>query len=283
MIVYFNGEFVPRAAVSISPDDRGFLLGDGVYEVIRSYNGRLFALKAHLKRLEYSLQQTRIERPAGVDFGGVAEELIRVNGLQDADALVYLQVTRGVAPRKHAFPPDTPPTVYAFAAPFEPPREKWRSGVKVILVPDIRWLRCDVKSISLLPNVLANQQAKENDAYEAVFVRNGVVTEGSHTNFCAVFDGRLFTHPKSPYILPGITRDVVLDLCRNLNIPVEEYPILEKELPDADELIVTGTTTEIMPVVQVNGWTVGDGQPGPVTRKLQRAFDALTKHKAGLA
>ena len=271
MLVYFNGEYLPKEEVKLSPDDRGFLLADGIYEVIRVYNGRLFALEAHLKRMAYGLRELQIKRPE-VDFKELAGTLIQKNRLGVSDALVYLQITRGAAPRQHAFPTETPPTLYAYASSFQPPQEKWQGGIKAILVPDIRWARCDIKSIALLPNVLANQQAHENDAYEALFVRDGIVMEGSHANLCGIFEGQLFTHPKSPYILPGITRDIVLSLCRNLNIPVQEYPILEKELKKADELMVVGTTTEIMPVVQVNDWPVGDGQPGPVTRKLQQTF-----------
>ena len=271
-IVYYNGEYMPKEAVKLSPDDRGFLFADGIYEVIRAYWGQLFAVEAHLQRMRYGLRELQIRQPE-LDFSMVAAKLLQDNHLDNSEALVYIQITRGAAPRVHAFPPATiQPTIYAYASAFSPPQKEWETGVKIILTPDIRWLRCDIKSTSLLPNVLANQQAKENNAYEAVFVRNGLVTEGSHTNFCAVFEGQLFTHPKSPYILPGITRDVVLSLCGELKIPVQEYPILEKELKKADEMMVVGTTTEIMPVVQVNDWPVGDGQPGPVTRKLQQIF-----------
>ena len=277
MIVYFNGKFIPKESVKISPDDRGFLLGDGVYEVIRSYRGQLFAFEAHRERMADGLRELQIEQPAVEDFQTLAETLLKKNHLDEGDALVYIQITRGAAPRKHAFPENTSPTVYAFAAPFHPPQEKWQTGIKVILVPDIRWARCDIKSISLLPNVLASQQAKEHNAYEAVFVRNGMVTEGAHSSFCAVFDGQLVTHPKSPYILPGVTRAVVLRLCHELNISVREYPILEKDLHKADELLLTGTTTEIMPVIQVNDRIVSDGRPGPITTRLQQAFHALTR------
>jgi D-alanine transaminase len=272
MIVYYNGEYMPKEEVKLSPDDRGFLFADGIYEVIRAYPGHLFAVEAHLQRMRYGLRELRI-KPPQLDFRALAVKLLQDNHLDNSEALVYFQITRGAAPRLHTFPPDTvQPTIYAYASAFHPPQEKWDSGVKVILTPDIRWTRCDIKSISLLPNVLANQQAEENGAYEAVFVRNGLVTEGSRTNFCGVLEGQLVTHPKGPYILPGITRDVVLALCRDLSIPVREYPILEQELKKADELMLVGTTTEIMPVVQVNDWPVGNGQPGPVTRKLQQRF-----------
>lgn len=276
MIVYFNGRLVPKEDVRISPDDRGFLLADGAYEVILSYDGRLFKAEEHLKRLERSLRELRIE---GADVGSLkdaAERLIQVNDLENGDASLYIQITRGAAVRTHAFPgSETPPTVYVAASPFQLPREKCEHGIKVILVPDIRWTRCDIKSVALLPNVLVSQQAKEAGAAEAIFVRDGAVTEGAHTNFCAVFDGQLITYPKSHYILGGITREIVLGLCGELGIPFEEFPILESQLREADELMIVGTTTEIMPVIQVDGWQVGDGEPGPVTRRLQQAFREL--------
>jgi D-alanine transaminase len=275
MIVYFNGEFIPKEAVKLSPDDRGFLFADGVYEVIRIYQGQLFALEPHLKRMDDGLRDLRICKPS-VDFKKVAQRLIRENDLTESDGIVYIQITRGPAPRKHAFPKEEiSPTIYAFVSPAQAPEAQWQTGVKVILTPDIRWTRCNIKSIALLPNTLANQQAKENNAFEAIFVRNGIVTEGSLSNFCGVFEGQLFTHPKSQYILPGITRDIVLDLCQDLNIPVKEYPMLEQDLKKADELMVVGTTTEVMPVVQVDDWQVGNGHPGPITRKLHQAFQTL--------
>lgn len=281
MIVYFNGQFLPKENVRISPDDRGFLFADGAYEVVRSYNGKFFRLAAHMQRLENSLRGLRITAPDTGKLQEVAAQLLEHNALTHGDAALYVQITRGVAPRKHAFPPaDTPPTVYLSAYPFHAPPENWEHGVRIILVPDIRWSRCDIKSVALLPNVLASQQAKESGAYEAVFVREGIVTEGSHANVAAVFEGRLVTHPKTNHILPGITREIVLeDLCQELDLPASETPIREDKLREASELMLLGTTTEIMPVVQVNGWQVGDGQPGPVTRALQQAFQRVVKEE----
>jgi D-alanine transaminase len=273
MIVYFNGQLIPKEEVRISPDDRGFLFADGVYEVIASYSGRLFRPDTHFRRLERSLRELCIALPDLADLRSVTGRLIEVNELAEGGAGVYIQITRGVAPRNHSFPdPAVSPTVYASAFPFEMPREEQECGVKVILVPDIRWARCDAKSVALLPNVLACQRAVEDDAAEAVFVRDGVVTEGSRNNVCAVFDGRLVTYPKTNYILPGVTRDVVLELCGQLDIPFDEAPILEGQLQEADELMIVGTLSEIVPVVRVDDWTVSDGKPGPVTRRLQRAF-----------
>ncbi|MBI4787748.1 MAG: D-amino-acid transaminase [Chloroflexi bacterium] len=278
MIAYFNGRFIPKAEISISPDDRGFLFADGAYEVIRTYTGKLFQVEAHLTRLRRSIRELEIADPGVENLCQVAEELLARNDLTHADATVYIQVTRGVAPRKHAFPDHTvPPTVYVSAAPFKPSPIKAQTGVKVILVPDFRWARCDIKSVSLTPNVLASQRAVENGAEEALFVRDGVVAEGSHSNFGAVFSGVFITHPATNYILAGITRAVVLNLCRDLGIPFQEAPIFEKDLRDAEELVLLGTTTEVMPVVQVDEWMVGAGTPGPITVKLQDAFRAYTQ------
>jgi D-alanine transaminase len=278
MVVYFNGEFLAKEAVSISPDDRGFLLADGVYEVIRAYEGKLFQAEAHLQRMARSMRELHLSGPSPLELNDVAERLIMKNNLTTGGATVYLQITRGAAPRRHAFPADdTPPTVYATASPSHPSVEKMTHGIKVILVPDMRWTRCDIKSISLLPNVLANQQAKERQVEEAVFVRDGAVTEGSHTNVGAVFKGTIVTYPKSHYILSGITRQVVIELCHQLNIPVKEFPILVDHLPKADEMMLMSTTSEITPIVQVDDWTVGNGKPGPVTVRLQQAFQELTR------
>lgn len=273
MIVYFNGRFLPKEEVWISPDDRGFLFADGVYEVLHSYCGHLFRLADHLQRLERSLREIRINFPDVEKLGPVAESLIRSNGLENEEAVVYIQVTRGAAARRHVFPDEgTAPTVYALASPMQFSREKMEKGVKVILVPDLRWARCDIKSVGLLPNVLASQQAKEQDAEEAIFVRDSIITEGSHMSFCAVFDGILLTHPLNQHILPGVTRGFVLELCRQLPVPFKESPFEAKNLPQASEMFIMSTNSEIMPVVQVDGWQVRDGKPGPITRKLQQAY-----------
>jgi D-alanine transaminase len=278
MIVFFNGQFRPKEAVHISPDDRGFLLADGAYEVIRVYGGQPFLMAEHLRRLRYSLDELRIALPPIEELPGTAQELIDHNNLVAEDGKIYIQVTRGVAPRKHAFPTEpTPPTYYVEASPFSPRPEKWDNGVTVILVPDIRWGRCDIKSLALLPNVLASQEAKERGAEEALFVREGVITEGAHTNVCAVLDGQLVTHPASHQILAGITRGLVLDLCGELGISCRQDPIPTTTLRAASEVMILGTTTEIMPVVQVDGWKVGDGRPGPITRRLQEAFRAMVE------
>lgn len=276
MIAYFNGNFIPKEKIFISPDDRGFLFADGVYEVIRSYNGKLFKVEEHLQRLKRSLNEVHMSGHSLGNLRDIAIELIDRNGLTAAHTKIYIQITRGAAPRKHVFPDkNTPLTVYATAAPFQPLYKEKEKGIKVITLPDNRWGRCDIKSVSLLPNVLACQQAKERGAAEAIFVREGIITEGSHTSVCAVFDGQLVTHPADSHILDGITRKVVLDLCVESDIPFTESAIFEKELKHADELMVLGTTYEILPVVQVNDQRVGGGKPGSVTRTLQHAYRGL--------
>ena len=276
MIAYFNGQFVSKEDIKISPDDRGFLFADGVYEVIRSYGGRLFKVDDHLERLMRSLSELHMAPASPADLKSVADQVLQRNNLENEDATLYIQITRGVAPRKHAFPDiEISPTVYVSASVLRPSHGEWEKGIAIILVPDLRWGRCDIKSVGLLPNVLASQQAKDRGAAEAVFVRDGVITEGSHTSFCAVFEGQLVTHPANHHILAGITRRVVLDLCVILGIPFRESPIIERTLTGASELMVLGTTSEIVPVVRVNDWAVGDGKPGPITSKLKRAFGDL--------
>jgi D-alanine transaminase len=277
MIVYFNGQYIPKEQVVISPDDRGFLLADGTYEVVRIYRGKPYRIKDHLDRFAESLSKIRINFPNPHVFESITEELIRLNGLENAEAALYIQITRGVAPRRHPFPdPSTPPTVYATVYPVKPDTAKWESGVNVILTPDIRWSRCDIKSVSLLANVLAAQEASEQGAEEAVFVRNGFITEGTHTNVCAVFGGEVWTHPAGEFILGGITRESVRELCQQAGIGFVEKPIPYDRFLKADEAFLLGTTTEIMPVVEVNGKKIGTGRRGTVAKKLQELFFEMT-------
>lgn len=276
MIVYLNGRYMPKEEARISPDDRGFLFGDGVYEVVRAHDGHFFRANSHWQRLRNSLAATEINGPTDAEAQSIAEALLDKNGLRNGEATVYLQITRGVAPRKHAYPqPPVAATVYGYAASFTPPTDKWASGVRAIVVPDNRWARCDIKAISLLPNILANQQAQAAGVHEAILVRDGAVTEGSHTNFAAVRNGTFITHPANTFILNGITRVVVLELCQELSIPVREIPMPESDLRALDEAILLGTTNDLMPVVQINDWPIGDGRPGPVTRRLQKALQEL--------
>jgi D-alanine transaminase len=276
VLVYLNGEYVPMEEARVSVDDRGFLFADGVYEVVRIYAGRPYELEDHLARLLRGLAALDIEYGDTGALERIARRLVQENDVSGAGS-IYIQVTRGSAPRKHAFPPaGTPPTVYVAARPYTPhPDSFFDDGVRAITVPDTRWSRCDIKSVSLLPNILANQAAKAAGAFEAVLVRDGVVTEGSHSNVWGVRDGRLVTYPASNYILAGMTRATVFRLAADLGIEAAEGTILAEELPDLDEVFLTGTTTEVMPVVAVDGREIVDGEPGPITRRLVRAFTEL--------
>jgi D-alanine transaminase len=275
MVVYFNGVYQTKSEVRISPDDRGFLMADGVYEVVAAVRGAWFRLDAHLDRLARSLREIKLHGIEADVLGPVAAELLRRNDLTEAYAKLYIQITRGVAPRRHAFPHErVEPTVYATVSSFEPPEARWAEGVSAITVPDTRWARCDIKSIALLPNVLASQAAAEAGAYEALFVRDGVVTEGSHTSALIVVGGEVLTHPGDPRILPGVTRAWAMEACRDLDIPVREAEVSVGDLPDAGEIMLLGTTSGVMPVVEVDGAPIGNGVPGAVTRALQDAFRA---------
>jgi D-alanine transaminase len=276
MIVYLNGQYIPRERAFIDVDDRGFLFADGVYGVIHSYEGHLFQMDAHLQRLEHGLSSLQIAIDDVQLVREVAEQLIVENGLASGEATVYIQITRGSAPRVHGFPPaGTPPTVYATTTKYIPQRGQAEEGIAAILVPDPRWARCDIKSVALLPNVLARQRAIEAGVADAIFVRAGVALEGTSSNFFGVFNGKVVTAPKTNYILPGITRQVVIGLCADIGVTAHEKPILEHQLGEAEELFLSSTISEIRPIVQLNGHPVGTGTPGPVTCRIQQAFRDL--------
>ncbi|MHB1170092.1 MAG: D-amino-acid transaminase [Longimicrobiales bacterium] len=282
MQVYLNGEFVDHADAKVSVDDRGFLFADGVYEVIRVYDGRPFLMEPHVVRMKEGLRALQIDPSSIDDLEQIAERLLRENGLTDGDATIYAQVSRGVAPRKHAFPPDATPTVYMAAKRFNNhPSSYFEQGVPAITIPDNRWARCDIKSIALLPNVLANQAAHAADAFEALYVKDGVVIEGSHSNMFAVLDGTLITYPKNNYILAGITRALVIEMAHELNIPVAEAPLYWERLNDVEEMFLSGTTTEVMPITKVDGRPVGDGRVGPITKRLQEAYAQRAHQQVG--
>ncbi len=272
--VYLNGEYLPKERATVSVDDRGFLLSDGLYEVTPAYKGRLFRLEQHMGRLRHGLDALRI----GYDTAGLPEMHLRLmteNGLEDEDvSIVHLQITRGVAPRTHHFPPEgTLPTVYAFAKAFHrPDPERWEQGYSAIMVPDRRWARVDIKSIGLLPNVLAQQAAVDAGAADALLVKDGVALEGSHNNVFGVFDGVVTTHPATHEILHGVGRGFVMELARGMGMTVVERAIPVEEMRDADEIFFTGTTTEVRPTVELDGRPVGDGTVGPVAKALYEAF-----------
>ena len=284
-VVYLNGELLPRERATVSVDDRGFIFGDGIYEVTRVVNGRLFEPDRHMRRLMYGLRGIGIDpRMTAEQIIDVHYRLIRENGLTSGEATVYLQITRGAAPRTHYFPPaSTPPTVFLSAAPFTPNPAQREAGATAVTYPDIRWSRCDLKTVNLLGAVLAKQHAVAAGSLEAVFIRDGVITEGSHTNVFGVIDGELRTYPRSNYILPGITRDVVLELAIEEGVNVRETPILQQEIGRLDELFLTGTTTDVTAIVQLDGRPVGSGTPGRITRQLAAALDRKLHASASAA
>ena len=273
MWLYLNDKYVEQDKAAISPFDRGFLFSDGIYEVVRFYPPRgYFQVEAHLERMRYGLEQLHIK---GIDTSRIRpiiEELVTRNGQKGAQATAYIQVTRGsYFPRQHFFPPpSTPPTLLITTSPFKPHAEEIEKGVQVLLEKDIRWSRCDIKTIALLPNILSRQRAVEHAACETIWSRDGLITEGTHTNFCAVKHGMVLTPRKSNFILSGITRQVVLHICRTLNISSLETSIHESELSEFDECMIIGTTTEVTPVVKINELTIGDGTPGNFTRRIQK-------------
>ncbi|MCB2199902.1 aminotransferase class IV [bacterium] len=278
MLSYFNGTFMPDEDIRISPLDRGFTFADSLYEVIRAYDGKMFRPEAHIARLNLGAKELRYNRNDFSELIEVGEKLIAENGLITGDALVYIQVTRGVYPRTHRFPPsDVPLTVYVNATPFEPKREQHATGVSAITVPEERWARCHIKSTGLLPHVLAHQVAAEAGAYEALFVRDGYVLEGTRSNFVMIKRGTLVTQPRTNSILPGTTLAAILDICEELNIPTQDRRIPTSELLEANEMFVLGTATEVMPIVEIDGHTVGDGTPGPLTKQIQISFDRFVR------
>jgi D-alanine transaminase len=272
---FFNGSYLPSADIRISPDDRGFLFADGIYEVVRWYQGFFYDMEGHLARLKRSMGEIRLSWPGVDSFPEVAGELIKLNSLQDLPSLVYLQVTRGAVKRSHAFPsPAIDPTVYAFARSFRPQPEMIGKGLSAILRKDNRWKRCDIKSISLLPNILSFQDAIEAGCYECIFVRYGMITECAHSNVFFVIDGILYTHPESENILSGITRKNVLRIARREGIPVDETAVPETRLHEINEAFITNTSFEIAPVISIDNIAVGTGIPGPVTKLLREKFHA---------
>jgi D-alanine transaminase len=274
--VYLNGQYLPDDQAKISPLDRGFTYGDGVYEWIRAYHGKPFLLQEHMARLASSCAKMRI----GVHLtplGEVVRRLLADNGLA-GDAAVYLQVTRGTAPRSHVFPPaDTKPTVFGMAWAFTPNPAFAGPGAIAILEPDVRWSRCDIKVTSLIPNSFSAQRARELGAHEGLFVRDGVVQEGSLSNVFAVCDGEVRTAPLSNYILPGITRAVVLDLCREHGIPCRETPVFATELGDVDELFLTSTPYEVVSVDCLDGRKLPAERP--ITRRLAQLYREVVERE----
>jgi len=273
-IVFYNGLFIKESEVKISPNDRGFIFADGVYEVIRSYNGFLFCSKEHIERLARSLKELWIEYEKIDEILSIVKQLLSKNNLDTSSAKVYIQITRGAEARNHKISSiPIEPTIFISADYFNPDIKKMEEGISTVTVSDNRWSRCDIKSISLLANVMARQQATKNNADEAVFIKNGVITEGSHSNIFAVKNNIIYTYPQCNLILPGITRNVVVKLIRDLEYKCVFQPISEYEIFELDELFMTCTSDEISPIVKVNDKKIGKGVPGKLTVKLQNAFN----------
>ena len=264
-VVYLNGDFVPYADAKVSVEDRGFNFADGIYEVVRVVGGNGFRLEAHLDRFERGARALEIDLPVTrEEVGDTIVETARLNGVEEGP--VYVQLTRGVAPRGHAFPENATPTLVMFARSFAgPDPAKLENGVSVVTAPDLRWGYCEVKTIGLLPNVIAYTHARSEGCFEAILVRDGVVTEGSHSSAFCVRRGTVYTHPIDN-LLPAITRKYLIEAYREEGIEVRELGVPIEEFRGADEVFLTGTTTEVMPVVRIDGEAVGPGVPGRLTR-----------------
>lgn len=282
-IVYLNGRFLPLAEAAVPVLDRGFIFGDGIYEYVPVYGRRPFAIDGHLRRLQASLDAVRIPNPHGdAEWIALIAQMIERTPYDDQG--VYLQVTRGVAPREHGFPKTVTPTVFMMSNPLvTPSAAQIERGVTAMTLPDVRWLRCDIKSISLLGNVLARQAATEAACAEAVMLRDGFLTEGSASNVFAVKNGTLLAPPKDNLILPGITYDVVLDLARANGIPVETRRIAEAEVRAADELWLSSSSKEVLAVVTLDGKPIGNGKPGPLFRRMHTLYQGHKRMLAGAA
>ena len=275
-IAFINGRFLPWQEATVSIDDRGFQFGDAVYEVIRTYRGVPFELSAHLTRLERSLHALGIPQPyARNQWKQWIQHGLSLAGYQDAK--IYIQITRGVAPRDHRFPSNVTPTVIMTIREFHSLAPDIRQkGVTACTTDDLRWGRCDIKSVNLLANVLAREEAHKAGVFEAILIKNGFVTEGSVSNVMVVQNGTVITAPEGPQILSGVTRTVVLELAKKEDLAVEERLIPRDALYEADEVFLTGTTLEVLGVVQIDGQAIGSGEPGSVTKALAARWSILT-------
>ena len=276
MWVYLNGKILKQEEVVISPFDRGFQFSDGAYEVIRYYPKKFFELNAHLNRLKYSLKELLIPIPSLNDIEPLLNELIIKNNLTDEPSIAYLQVTRGIQyPRRHSFDDKISHTLFISTERFPAKKDQMISGVKVGLGKDIRWLRCDIKSTSLIPSVLSSHNASQKGYFETIYHREGIITEGAHTSVCFVAKNELIIPKLSNLILAGITRRIVLEICHQEGIRFSEKDISITELNNFAEIMLLGTTTEITPVIGIDGIKINQGIPGPVCRLLQSEYQKL--------
>ena len=271
-MIYLNGQLMPLEQATIPVLDRGFIFGDGIYEVIPAYSRRPFRLAEHLRRLQNSLDGIQLKNPhSDAEWGQLLQQLIDSN--EGDDQYLYLHITRGVAKRDHAFPKNVVPTVFMMSSPLlPPPVEIKTSGVTAITAQDNRWLRCDIKAISLLPNVLLRQQAVAAGTMEAVLLRDGFMTEGSASNIFVVQNGVVLAPPKNNLMLPGITYDLILELAAADHIPLQVGPVPEALVRSADELWLTSSTREVLPITVLDGKPVGNGQPGPLFKRMDALY-----------
>ncbi len=281
-IVYLNGEFMPIHEAKVPVLDRGFIFGDGVYEVIPVYGKQIFRLDEHLDRLANSLDAIRIPNPYSEnEWKNNLDQIVMKHDEQEQS--IYIQVTRGVAPRDHAFPEEITPTVFMMSNPLQViDVDTFNKGVSAITLNDIRWQYCNIKAITLLPNILLKQTAKDEGAQEAILVRDDEVTEGSASNIFIVIDGIIKTPPKSSRLLPGITRDLIVELATKNHIACVESNFSSTELSAADEIWLTSSNKEVLPIIELNGEVIADGKPGPVSRTMYELFQtykAKLKHK----
>lgn len=267
-LVYLNGEYLPLSEAKVSVLDRGFIFGDGVYEVIPSYGSKALRFEHHMQRLQNSLDAVRIKNPlSNSQWKTIIDKLIENTDSQDQ--YIYLHITRGVASRDHRFPEETKPTVFVMSSVLNAvDPELLKTGVTAVTLDDIRWQYCNIKAIALLPNILLRQQAVDKGAIEAILIRDGNITEGAASNAFIVIDGVIKTPPKDHKLLPGITRDLIVELAKAHDMPIEETAISEKEFLAADEIWLSSSTKEILPVTKINDQQVGDGKPGPIWQKM---------------
>lgn len=269
----WNDQIVKNEEVVVDKEDRGYQFGDGVYEVVKVYNGELFTAEEHVDRFYASAEKIRMTIPYTKDkLHQLLHQLVEQNKVETGH--VYFQITRGAGPRNHIFPGDDVKPVLTGNTKENPrPFANFENGVKATFVEDVRWLRCDIKSLNLLGAVLAKQEAQEKGCYEAILHRGETVTEGSSSNIYGIKDGVLYTHPADNFILNGITRQVILKCAAEIGLPVKEEAMTKTELLAMDEVIVSSTTSEVTPIIEVDGTVFGGGKPGDWTRKLQAQFD----------
>ena len=271
-LVYLNGEYLPLNEAKVSVLDRGFIFGDGVYEVIPAYGGKALRFEHHMQRLQNSLDAIRIKNPlSNKQWQEILDKLISEKGTQDQ--YIYMHITRGVASRDHRFPDETSPTVFVMSSILHTVApELLKTGVHAVTLDDIRWQYCNIKAISLLPNILLRQQAVDKGAVEAILIRNGNMTEGAASNVFIVGNGIIKTPPKDQKLLPGITRDLVVELAKKHKMPIEEVAISEKEFLNADEIWLTSSTKEILAVTKINERSVGNGKPGKIWEDMYQKY-----------